>query len=73
MTGAIKRFFTKEPMEPYKLWFLILLTLLVLLVFDDAKRPSSLMVATYLAVNIINIPIMALGFIRLLCIELLEK
>lgn len=68
MTGAIKRFFTKEPMAPHKVAFLLILTLLVLIIFEDIRRPSSLMVAIYLAVSLVNMSIAILALIRMLCI-----
>ena len=73
MTGAIKRFFTKEPMAPHKVMLLMILTLLVLIVFEDIRRPSSLMVATYLAVTLVNMSIAILAIIRMHYIDWLNK
>ena len=73
MTGAIKRFFTKKPMEPHKVMLLMILTLLVLIIFEDIKRPSSLMAATYLAVTLVNMSIAILAIIRMHYIDWLDK
>ncbi len=73
MTGAIKRFFTKEPMEPHKVMLLLILTLLVLIIFEDIRRPSRLMIATYLAVSLVNMSIAILAIIRMCCIDRLNK
>lgn len=73
MTGAIKRFFTKKPMAPHKVMLLMILTLLVLIVFEDIRRPSSLMVATYLAVTLVNMSIAILAIIRMHYIDWLNK
>lgn len=73
MTGAMKRFFTKEPMAPHKVMLLLILTLLVLIIFEDIRRPSSLMVATYFAVSLVNISIAILAIIRMCCIDSMNK
>lgn len=73
MTGAIKRFFTKEPMAPHKVMLLLILTLLVLIIFEDIRKPSSLMFATYLAVSLVNMSIAILAIIRMCCIESMNK
>lgn len=73
MTGVIKRFFTKEPMAPHKLMLFLILTLLVLIAFEDIRRPSSLMVATYLAISLVNMSIAILAIIRMCCIDLMNK
>ncbi len=73
MIGAIKRFFTKEPMAPDKVMLLLILTLLVLIAFEDIRRPSRLMIATYLAVSLVNMSIAILAIIRMCCIDSMNK
>ena len=73
MTGAIKRFFTKEPMAPHKVMFLLILTLLFQIAIEDIRRPSSLMVAIYLAVSLVNMSIAILAIIRMCCMDSVNK
>ena len=73
MTGAIKRFFTKEPMEPHKVMLLLILTLFALIIFEDIRRPSRLMFAIYLAVTLVNMSIAVLAITRMQCIYWLNK
>lgn len=73
MTGAIKRFFTKEPMAPHKVMLLLILTLLFQIAFEDIRKPSSLMAAIYLAVSLVNMSIAILAIIRMCCIDSMNK
>lgn len=52
---------------------LLILTLLVLIIFEDIRKPSSLMFATYLAVSLVNMSIAILAIIRMCCIDSMNK
>ncbi len=71
--GLIKRFFTKKPMDLYKVMGLLILTIVASFVYDDIRKPDGLLSATYLAFSLVNLSIAAIAIVRWNYIDWLNK